>query len=80
MARGGITSSGGVCVFQSFLFYFISSGLVLSLRCRLLLNSVHEDDSGAYTCKLSTAKGEPHTLLLKRSKKVIVVFPCCDAL
>uniref|UniRef100_G3PMQ2 non-specific serine/threonine protein kinase n=1 Tax=Gasterosteus aculeatus TaxID=69293 RepID=G3PMQ2_GASAC len=25
-------------------------------RCRLLLNSVHEDDSGAYTCKLSTAK------------------------
>lgn len=29
-----------------------------SLRCRLLLNSVHEDDSGTYTCKLSTAKGE----------------------
>lgn len=28
-------------------------------RCRLLLNSVHEDDSGTYTCKLSTAKGEP---------------------
>lgn len=27
-------------------------------RCRLLLNSVHEDDSGTYTCKLSTAKGE----------------------
>ncbi|XP_060888188.1 striated muscle preferentially expressed protein kinase [Labrus mixtus] len=27
-------------------------------RCRLLLNSVHEDDSGAYTCKLSTAKEE----------------------
>uniref|UniRef100_A0A3P8Z265 Striated muscle enriched protein kinase b n=1 Tax=Esox lucius TaxID=8010 RepID=A0A3P8Z265_ESOLU len=27
-------------------------------RCRLLLNSVHEDDSGMYTCKLSTAKVE----------------------
>ncbi|XP_029696722.1 striated muscle preferentially expressed protein kinase isoform X8 [Takifugu rubripes] len=27
-------------------------------RCRLLLNSVHEDDSGRYTCKLSTAKDE----------------------
>ncbi|XP_070786391.1 striated muscle preferentially expressed protein kinase [Enoplosus armatus] len=27
-------------------------------RCRLLLNSVHEDDSGLYTCKLSTAKEE----------------------
>uniref|UniRef100_A0A8C1J588 Striated muscle enriched protein kinase b n=1 Tax=Cyprinus carpio TaxID=7962 RepID=A0A8C1J588_CYPCA len=27
-------------------------------RCRLLLNSVHEDDSGMYTCKLSTAKEE----------------------
>lgn len=27
-------------------------------RCRLLLTSVHEDDSGTYTCKLSTAKGE----------------------
>ncbi|XP_061633379.1 striated muscle preferentially expressed protein kinase isoform X3 [Phyllopteryx taeniolatus] len=27
-------------------------------RCRLLLNSVHEDDSGTYTCKLSTAKDE----------------------
>lgn len=27
-------------------------------RCRLLLNSVHEDDSGTYTCKLSTAKGK----------------------
>lgn len=26
-------------------------------KCRLLLNSVHEDDSGSYTCKLSTAKG-----------------------
>ncbi|XP_056444343.1 striated muscle preferentially expressed protein kinase [Gadus chalcogrammus] len=26
--------------------------------CRLLLNSVHEDDSGSYTCKLSTAKEE----------------------
>lgn len=26
-------------------------------KCRLLLNSVHEDDSGIYTCKLSTAKG-----------------------
>uniref|UniRef100_A0A3Q2QCW1 Striated muscle preferentially expressed protein kinase-like n=1 Tax=Fundulus heteroclitus TaxID=8078 RepID=A0A3Q2QCW1_FUNHE len=25
-------------------------------KCRLLLNSVHEDDSGTYTCKLSTAK------------------------
>lgn len=29
-----------------------------AFRCRLLLNSVHEDDSGTYTCKLSTAKGE----------------------
>ncbi|XP_026157880.1 striated muscle preferentially expressed protein kinase isoform X3 [Mastacembelus armatus] len=27
-------------------------------RCRLLLNSVHEDDSGTYICKLSTAKEE----------------------
>ncbi|XP_044200451.1 striated muscle preferentially expressed protein kinase isoform X3 [Thunnus albacares] len=27
-------------------------------RCRLLLNSIHEDDSGTYTCKLSTAKEE----------------------
>ncbi|XP_030643504.1 striated muscle preferentially expressed protein kinase [Chanos chanos] len=27
-------------------------------RCKLLLNSVHEDDSGTYTCKLSTAKEE----------------------
>ncbi|XP_054914995.1 striated muscle preferentially expressed protein kinase-like isoform X2 [Poeciliopsis prolifica] len=27
-------------------------------RCRLMLNSVHEDDSGTYTCKLSTAKEE----------------------
>ncbi|KAM7365660.1 hypothetical protein PAMP_016575 [Pampus punctatissimus] len=27
-------------------------------RCRLLLNSVHEDDTGTYTCKLSTAKEE----------------------
>uniref|UniRef100_A0A3B4Z9L6 Striated muscle preferentially expressed protein kinase-like n=1 Tax=Stegastes partitus TaxID=144197 RepID=A0A3B4Z9L6_9TELE len=25
-------------------------------KCRLLLNSVHEDDSGTYMCKLSTAK------------------------
>ncbi|XP_056286813.1 striated muscle preferentially expressed protein kinase isoform X2 [Pseudoliparis swirei] len=27
-------------------------------RCRLLLDSVHEDDSGTYTCKLGTAKEE----------------------
>ncbi|XP_028277245.1 striated muscle preferentially expressed protein kinase-like isoform X2 [Parambassis ranga] len=27
-------------------------------RCRLMLNSMHEDDSGTYTCKLSTAKEE----------------------
>nr|XP_046260752.1 striated muscle preferentially expressed protein kinase [Scatophagus argus] len=27
-------------------------------KCRLLLNSVHEDDSGTYTCKISTAKEE----------------------
>ncbi|XP_059503638.1 striated muscle preferentially expressed protein kinase [Stegostoma tigrinum] len=27
-------------------------------RCKLLLKSVHEDDSGVYTCKLSTAKDE----------------------
>ncbi|XP_043931808.1 striated muscle preferentially expressed protein kinase isoform X2 [Protopterus annectens] len=27
-------------------------------KCKLLLNSVHEDDSGIYTCKLSTAKDE----------------------
>ncbi|KYO44829.1 hypothetical protein Y1Q_0016270 [Alligator mississippiensis] len=26
-------------------------------KCKLLLSSVHEDDSGVYTCKLSTAKG-----------------------
>ncbi|XP_053554143.1 striated muscle preferentially expressed protein kinase isoform X2 [Bombina bombina] len=27
-------------------------------QCLLLLNSVHEDDSGIYTCKLSTARDE----------------------
>ncbi|XP_075773812.1 striated muscle preferentially expressed protein kinase [Pelodiscus sinensis] len=27
-------------------------------KCKLLLTSVHEDDSGIYTCKLSTAKEE----------------------
>ncbi|KAK7938704.1 hypothetical protein WMY93_002030 [Mugilogobius chulae] len=27
-------------------------------KCRLLLNSVHEDDSGTYTCKISSAKEE----------------------
>lgn len=27
-------------------------------KCKLLLTSVHEDDSGIYTCKLSTAKGK----------------------
>ncbi|XP_069838652.1 striated muscle preferentially expressed protein kinase isoform X2 [Dendropsophus ebraccatus] len=27
-------------------------------KCLLLLNSVHEDDSGIYTCKLSTARDE----------------------
>ncbi|KAM6893731.1 striated muscle preferentially expressed protein kinase-like [Xenentodon cancila] len=27
-------------------------------RCRLMLNSVHEDDSGTYVCKLSTDKEE----------------------
>uniref|UniRef100_UPI00398E4D6C striated muscle-specific serine/threonine-protein kinase-like n=1 Tax=Pristiophorus japonicus TaxID=55135 RepID=UPI00398E4D6C len=27
-------------------------------RCKLLLNSVHEDDTGVYTCKLSTTKDE----------------------
>ncbi|XP_068429339.1 striated muscle preferentially expressed protein kinase isoform X2 [Clinocottus analis] len=27
-------------------------------KCRLLLNSVHEDDSGTYVCKLTTAKEE----------------------
>ncbi|XP_061081584.1 striated muscle preferentially expressed protein kinase-like isoform X2 [Conger conger] len=37
-------------------------------RCRLLLNSVHEDDSGTYTCKLSTAKEE---LTSSASLKVI---------
>ncbi|GCB85754.1 hypothetical protein scyTo_0026384, partial [Scyliorhinus torazame] len=25
-------------------------------KCKLLLNSVHEDDTGVYTCKLSTVK------------------------
>lgn len=30
-------------------------------KCKLLLTSVHEDDSGVYTCKLSTAKGN-HSL------------------
>lgn len=29
-----------------------------------MLNSVHEDDSGTYTCKLSTAKGQSQ-------------IPCC---
>ncbi|XP_063067598.1 striated muscle preferentially expressed protein kinase-like isoform X3 [Engraulis encrasicolus] len=27
-------------------------------RCRLLMHAVHEDDSGTYTCKLSSAKEE----------------------
>lgn len=44
---------------------FFKDCFVLSYRCRLLLNSVHEDDSGTYTCKLSTAKGKPQT------------FSCC---
>lgn len=39
--------------YDLFLRLFLSSS-----RCRLLLNSVHEDDSGTYTCKLSTVKGE----------------------
>lgn len=30
-------------------------------KCKLLLTSVHEDDSGIYTCKLSTAKGKRWT-------------------
>lgn len=30
-------------------------------KCKLLLTSVHEDDSGVYTCKLSTAKGKTHS-------------------
>ncbi|XP_038303232.1 striated muscle preferentially expressed protein kinase isoform X5 [Canis lupus familiaris] len=34
-------------------------------KCKLLLTSVHEDDSGVYTCKLSTAKeGMPHQLVV----------------
>ncbi|XP_041719299.1 striated muscle preferentially expressed protein kinase [Coregonus clupeaformis] len=37
-------------------------------RCRLLLNSVHEDDSGTYTCKLTSAKEE---LTLSGQLKVI---------
>lgn len=30
-------------------------------RCRLQLKSVHEDNSGIYTCKLSTSKGMQFT-------------------
>ncbi|KAG5834016.1 hypothetical protein ANANG_G00282150 [Anguilla anguilla] len=41
-------------------------------RCRLLLNSVHEDDSGTYTCKLSTAKEE---LTSSANLKVIPSIP-----
>ena len=37
-------------IFKAWVVYLVPS-------CRLLLNSVHEDDSGTYTCKLSTAKG-----------------------
>lgn len=33
-------------------------------KCKLLLTSVHEDDSGVYTCKLSTAKGNSPTRAL----------------
>ncbi|XP_067890786.1 striated muscle preferentially expressed protein kinase [Heterodontus francisci] len=38
-------------------------------RCKLLLNSVHEDDTGVYTCKLSTAKDE------KTSSAKLTVLP-----
>ncbi|TRY90328.1 hypothetical protein DNTS_015224 [Danionella cerebrum] len=41
-------------------------------RCCLLFKSAHEDDSGAYTCKLSTAKDEiicTANLLVMPSKK-----------
>lgn len=41
----------------------LKAAFPFSYRCRLLLNSVHEDDSGTYTCKLSSAKGELQTLL-----------------
>lgn len=34
-------------------------------KCKLLLTSVHEDDSGVYTCKLSTAKGKEGDAALK---------------
>lgn len=34
-------------------------------KCKLLLTSVHEDDSGVYTCKLSTAKGNSPTRVSK---------------
>ncbi len=29
-------------------------------RCRLLFKSVHEDDSGSYSCKISSTKGRSH--------------------
>lgn len=42
-------------------------------KCRLLLNSVHEDDSGTYTCKLSTAKGGDQRNIYHELKKLLCV-------
>ncbi|XP_043965422.1 striated muscle preferentially expressed protein kinase-like isoform X5 [Gambusia affinis] len=42
-------------------------------RCRLMLNSVHEDDSGTYTCKLSTAKGKSQMLMRREELKEVLL-------
>uniref|UniRef100_A0A3B3XZ72 Ig-like domain-containing protein n=1 Tax=Poecilia mexicana TaxID=48701 RepID=A0A3B3XZ72_9TELE len=38
-----------------------------------MLNSVHEDDSGTYTCKLSTAKGKSQLLMRREELKEILL-------
>lgn len=38
-----------------------------------MLNSVHEDDSGTYTCKLSTAKGKSQMLMRREELKEVLL-------
>lgn len=54
--------------------YFLKR--VCFFRCRLLLNSVHEDDSGTYTCKLSTAKGKTTNTATSETLIHVDFTPC----